>query len=68
MRAVLVGWARVDPHGALDRLSSVPSAKGPGLRAFSGTTASMVLKEAAIHDFDSTMAWIGQNHEQLGVF
>ncbi|YCM47082.1 sigma-70 family RNA polymerase sigma factor (plasmid) [Verrucomicrobiaceae bacterium 227] len=57
--AVLVGWARVDSTGALDRLPSTPVGPSDG-------PASMVLSEAAEHDFDATMIWLRENRGRFG--
>ena len=64
MRAVLLGWARTDPHAALDRIGLVPV--GGNQMHYASTTGARVLREASKADFEATVAWLRANSGKVG--
>ena len=64
LKAVLGGWAMTDPVAALSRLDLVPP--GGDEMYHASDTGAQVLRQAAIKDWDATIAWLRDNPGKLG--
>jgi hypothetical protein len=56
LKAVLQGWAMTDPMAALSKLDLAPP--GGDEMYHASDTGAQVLRQAAIKDWDATMAWL----------
>ena len=64
LKAVLQGWAMTDPMAALSKLDLAPP--GGDEMYHASDTGAQVLRQAAIKDWDATMAWLRDNPGKLG--
>ncbi len=64
LKAVLSGWAMTDPMAALSKLDLAPP--GGDEMYHASDTGAQVLRQAAIKDWDATMAWLRDNPGKLG--
>lgn len=64
IRNLLMGWARVDPASALERVHLVPI--GGNDMYFASSTGAKVLQEASKGNFEATLEWLKQNPNKLG--
>lgn len=64
IRSLLMGWARVDPAAALERVPLVPV--GGSDMHFASSTGAKVLREAAKGNFEATVEWLKRNPNRMG--
>jgi hypothetical protein len=64
LKAVLTGWAKSDPMGALDRIDLVPPGGEEGY--YASDVGAQVLREAGKKDWDGTMKWLREHPGKLG--
>ena len=64
LKAVLLGWAKIDPVGALDKIDLVPP--GGEEMYFASDVGAQVLREAAKKDWDKTLQWLREHPGKIG--
>jgi hypothetical protein len=64
MRAVLIGWSKIEPMAALERIEQVPPGDVEGYHA--SDVGAQVLREAGKKDWEATMSWLRDHPGKLG--